>query len=471
MVSVKDSAPSKLRDNAGAYSVSPDGSRISFGTNNGRLGPRQIWLMRSDGQEAKKLFETDENSSIGGLLWAPNGQRVFYVRSDESGDTFVSRGLDGGPATTLFMPSETKNITDGLWLPDGRLIYSLREADTQIETCNYWMTRLDVSSGERIGKPVRVTNQTGLCMNSSSVTSDGKHLTFLGFSGHATVYTADLEAVGTRIRNPRHFTLDESSDYAQVWTPDSQSLLFTSGRSGNLAIYKQALNEDTPELITGGAIGFRQLRVSPDGKWIMAFLAPKPGGPSDPEQLMRVPISGGPPELIFTASPESGISCALPTRNLCVVVETSADHKQGIVTAFDPVKGRGRELARFDLDPNQHQWYCEISPEGARLAVSASPEGPLRVVSLRGNRTKMVPMAGVKMNSDLVWAADGNGFYFDTARKGRTVLLHLDLQGHTHVLWENRGGNYAFGIPSPDGRHIALAGNPVTSNMWMMENF
>lgn len=471
MVSGKDTVPNKLRDNAAAYSVSPDGSLISFGANNGRFGPREIWLMRSNGEQARRLFETDENSSIGGLLWAPDGQRVIYVRSDESGDSFVNRALNEGPVTTLFTPPETKDMTDALWLRDGRLIYSLRETETVTETCNYWMIRVDARSGERIGKPERLTNLTGLCMNSSSATSDGKRLVFQGFSAHTTVYTAALAAGGTRIFNPQHFTLDESANYAQGWTPDSKTLLFTSNRAGNTAIYKQALNEDTPELVAGGPVGFRQARVSPDGKWIMAYLAPKPGGPSDPEQLMRLPISGGSPELIFTSSPESGISCALPGRNLCVVVEASADHKQCVVTAFDLVKGRGRELARVDIDQNQHQWYCEISPDGTRLAVSASPEGPIRVMSLRGDRMKVVPLTGLKINTDLFWAADGNGFYFDTVRKRETVLLHLDLRGHTHVLWENRGGNYALGIPSPDGRHIAVAGNSVISNMWTIENF
>ena len=42
-------APHKLRDHAMAWSVSPDGSLISFGTDKGKLGEREIWLMDSDG--------------------------------------------------------------------------------------------------------------------------------------------------------------------------------------------------------------------------------------------------------------------------------------------------------------------------------------------------------------------------------------------------------------------------------------
>jgi hypothetical protein len=52
------------------------------------------------------------------------------------------------------------------------------------------------------------------------------------------------------------------------------------------------------------------------------------------------------------------------------------------------------------------------------------------------------------------------------------VVLHVDLQGNAHSLWENVG---AFGetlpSPSPDGHHVALSGWTMDSNMWVMENF
>jgi hypothetical protein len=36
---------------------------------------------------------------------------------------------------------------------------------------------------------------------------------------------------------------------------------------------------------------------------------------------------------------------------------------------------------------------------------------------------------------------------------------------------ENRGGNYGPGLPSPDGRRIAIVGTAQKANMWLMENF
>ena len=110
VVSVLGGPPHKLRDNAVAYSVSPDGSWIGFGTNKGRLGDREIWLMRPSGEQAQKLFDTDDSSSIGGLSWSSDGKRVLYVKTDQSGGSLLSRDLQGGPPTTIFGPDEMKQV-------------------------------------------------------------------------------------------------------------------------------------------------------------------------------------------------------------------------------------------------------------------------------------------------------------------------------------------------------------------------
>ena len=71
------------------------------------------------------------------------------------------------------------------------------------------------------------------------------------------------------------------------------------------------------------------------------------------------------------------------------------------------------------------------------------------------------------------WAADGKGLFVADGVLGGTgvEVRYVDLQGNAHVLWENHEGNVTEGLPSPDGRHLAIMGLTVDGNMWMLENF
>src|SRR6266705_1940636 len=58
-----------------------------------------------------------------------------------------------------------------------------------------------------------------------------------------------------------------------------------------------------------------------------------------------------------------------------------------------------------------------------------------------------------------------------TRRNRWMVVRYVDLQGNAQVLWENHEGFFTEGLPSPDGRHLAIMGSTVDGNMWMLENF
>ena len=155
-VSVLSGAPRKIRDAAVAYSVSRDGSRIGFGTNRGKFGEREIWLMGPDGGGARKLFETDEEGAIFGLSWSGDGKRVLYRTTGPSGDTLVSRGLEGGAPAMVLSTDEMKRVNDYFWLADGRLLYSVAEPESFSGShCNFWEMRVDARSGTPVEKPKR----------------------------------------------------------------------------------------------------------------------------------------------------------------------------------------------------------------------------------------------------------------------------------------------------------------------------
>jgi alkylhydroperoxidase/carboxymuconolactone decarboxylase family protein YurZ len=58
-----------------------------------------------------------------------------------------------------------------------------------------------------------------------------------------------------------------------------------------------------------------------------------------------------------------------------------------------------------------------------------------------------------------------------------TALSYLSMNGKGHTIWEVPGSRNArsnqapWNIPSSDGRHLAINGFILSSNVWMVENF
>jgi serine/threonine protein kinase len=488
LFSVMGGAPRKLRDDALAWSVSPDGSLVAFTTNPGRIGDREIWLMGSNGEHERKLYETDDTNVLERVEWSPNGKRIVYGREHQAADKYEnvveSRDLKGGPATTILTlgPYWAGNgLQDFWWLPDGRMIYAVTEPDANRVTCNCWELRIDTRTGQPLEKQRRLTNWAGFCMTDLNATADGSRLTFTRLKVQRSVYVA--EANGVTISKPRRLTLSERKELPTAWTPDSKAVIFESVVNGHRQILKQSLDKDTAEPVATPAAEASDAKVSPDGKWILYRVFPREGGSSTSAQLMRVPMAGGSPSLTLTGRRDLTLRCARSPASLCVVAEQTADGKQLVFTAFDPVKGRGPELYRFDLGLitdlggasteiwAQAPYAWDLSPDGTRIAVLKVPGTQIHILSLKSRAAHEITAKGWNSFEALDWAADGKGLFVPSLAPQGSTLLYLDLQGNARVLWEPRGWTGLEGIPSPDGRHLAMAGLADDRNVWMMENF
>jgi Tol biopolymer transport system component len=455
---------------------------IAIGANPSKFGEREAWLIDSEGKKARKLLETDESSGFGMFLWSPDSKWSVYLLSDSAGDgPLVSRDLQGGSPVTLLTRSELKQSRgDFSLLPDGRLMYQVAEPGSAPEgirspqdTCNYWTLPLDPRSGKRIGSPTQLTKWTGFCsFGTGNTTTDGKRLVFIRSAVNWTVYVADLAAGGTRMSNLRHLTLDERPDFLQDWTNDSTKVLFDSDNANRYGIFEQALDGGAPRTISTGAGNFRNTQVTPDGKWVLGVFYPHAAEPNSDNRLMRIPLSGGMPELLTSIAEGGGaIFCARSPSSLCLLGERSQDRKHLSFVSIDPTRGRGSQLLSLGIDPTDYAWSVDPSPGGNRIAVARLPQGPIHILSLRGQPERVIPTQFKSISGDIFWAADGKGLYVpDETTRGR-VICYVDLHGHTRVLWANPGGWGTWARPSPDGRHLAIQTSNPTSNMWMMENF
>jgi hypothetical protein len=226
--------------------------------------------------------------------------------------------------------------------------------------------------------------------------------------------------------------------------------------------------------------------MSPDGSWILYTIRRRSSGSSPSIELMRVRIAGGAPEPVLTTAPGSlhSFRCGRSPATLCAMAERTQDRKQLIFTAFDPLQGRGRELARFDTNPTPDAEYAwDLSPDGRRIAILKRSEATIHILFLSHQASQQIVVRRWSALQSVDWAADGTGLFVSSVTEGGSALLRLDLEGNGQLLWAYKGtvepGITAFVggplapwvVPSPDGRHLAICGWSLNANIWLMENF
>ena len=136
---------------------------------------------------------------------------------------------------------------------------------------------------------------------------------------------------------------------------------------------------------------------------------------------------------------------------------------------FDADRGKGRELVRLERWPN---WG--LSPDGSRLAIVTDDNaGQLRFLALDTGATHDVIVKGWAVLRGVDWTADGGSVLIASGTtRGTSVILEVDMEGNARVLLESDAHiEFAWAIPSPDGRYLALNAFTGENNVWMVENF
>jgi hypothetical protein len=95
-----------------------------------------------------------------------------------------------------------------------------------------------------------------------------------------------------------------------------------------------------------------------------------------------------------------------------------------------------------------------------RLESAQRPEHPPSEIALDG-----WPSLGY-----VSWTSDGKSLVVGSHKNREAALLNVDLQGKINLLWEQHGAFGVSGVPSPDGRHIAIRLWTTNNNIWMADN-
>ncbi|MGH9555833.1 MAG: hypothetical protein ACRD2Y_08430 [Terriglobales bacterium] len=466
-ISILGGAPRKLRDDAGRASVSPNGEQIAY------IAGRQeseLWVMGANGEQPKKLLQAATGDRILQVQWVPDGKRIAYMKShtdaEKSETTVETVPLAGGVSTTILADPGLRSFC---WPSDGRIIYSIQERPPNDKDMNLWELRVDPSSGKTPGRPRRLTRWAGLSLLDLSLTADGKRLVFVTAGLQSDVYVGEFGS-GVGLGTPRRFTLEERNDVPSAWTPDGQTLFFHSDRNGNWNIFKQRLHERKAQDFVLGSGGHTEARLGPGAVWVLYWDNVETGAVPPPRRLLRVPISGGAPEVVLEAKRGAAFRCAA-AGSRCALSEPDKANGELVLSAFDPVRGRSGELVRLANDSAGSPVW-DLSPDGSTVAIVDLDEHKdrIRLIELETGSGRSIPVGRSMHLSGISWSADGTGLFVTGSSVRGAALLQVRLSGAVSEMWTT---STVLGAPvaSPDGKNLAFSVSTNNGNAWMIENF
>jgi Tol biopolymer transport system component/DNA-binding winged helix-turn-helix (wHTH) protein len=499
VVAVLGQAPPQLfRQDSYGPAISPDGKSIAFSSSVLLRLEADLWVSGINGESPHKLAVAEKGQFFSSPTWSPDGQWIAYSHLDfgKSGRdrlTIETQPALGGASKVLVSNADLGRpltLKGSLyWSPDWRLIFQVADAPSSPEQRLYSLLQVQVNpAGLRPSQPPQQLTTFGdSFIENLSATNDGKRLAVLESRNHADVYLAELQA--GKLKTPRRFTLDSHISDADLWTRDSQSILFVSNRNGKMELFKQGINDSIPQKLEssttadiGGGNG-----LTPEGKWLLFWEnppQPSKGRPQLPVRLMRQQIGGGAVEQVLDMPYGEGMNASLrcPFRpgSPCVLEELGGGGKDKddvnvLFYPLDPIYGKGDLLARIQItDLNGWPVAWAFSPDGSQIAVvDHSQKGRIEILNLPTRAWHAITLEPSWGDiQSISWDAEGKGFLLTTILPEAFHLAHMTLLGKVQPLFSSPHRQSIYGpLPSPDGRFLAFQAETFDSNVWLLESF
>jgi Tol biopolymer transport system component len=255
-------------------SWSPDGTRVVYGTSDGRSpwvrdAMSRLRVVPAAGGEARDL--TRDGDAVQ-PAWSPDGKRVaFWGLSGASGQRDVWTVAADGSSAPVPVTSDGAIDWAPIWSPDGASLLFLSDRGGAM---NVWRVALDPRGGPR-GEPEPVTTPARL-VSAISLSKDGRQLLYVSAEMRSSIGRAGLDPARGAVREPPRAVFQASRMVlSQDVSPDGEWIAFTT----------QAQREDI-HVVRADGTGYRQItddafrdrapRWSPDGRRI-AFYSDRSG--------------------------------------------------------------------------------------------------------------------------------------------------------------------------------------------------
>ena len=226
----------------------------------------------------------------------------------------------------------------------------------------------------------------------------------IAFVVHGEIWMVPVKkGKGPNADDATQLTAFAGTDRDPVWSPDGNSLFFTSDRSGSNAVFKMDVATKVVKAVTTLPYDTLRLRLTPDKKFLSFWMAGKLGG------LYEVPVAGGSIKQVlslpssFNYGPDTSYDWS-PDGRFVAYADRRGDLTTNIFI-YDTQTSKTRNVTRLNADHGTPRF----SPDGRYLFFKSDRTGgglyalPLRAEDARETELELKfvkPTAPVKTDID-----------------------------------------------------------------------
>lgn len=435
--------------------ASPDGSRLTII----RTDLSQIWTIGINGEDPVKVLDGPPGRELLMLALSPDGKWLAIMIDAGGKPPMIEVCTPAGQNCTtvveaagLIGPGGVANMS---WDHHGNLVYSRAEPAPNQYNSRIWQVAID-SSGHP-GDAQDFLSLTGEFPADLTFSSDDRHLTYTASHLTARLRRADLGA--SKLTDEHPLTGEQAYETPFAFTPDGKSLLsFSTRPDGRQLLRRDLATGDIQPLASGTLRG--AAAITGDGAFALYAAGESKSDPAS-TRILRVPIHGGLSEVVIDHIHPLEVSCAKTP--LCVLSEIQGD--QMVISALDPMKGRGQEFLRVKSAVFGNM---DLSPDGRTIYYGhAQRDQFITAFDIQTRQSRQIHIQGFGNMDDLAVAPDGRSLYMCFWAPTFT-FVRVSLDGHTQPLRQSPLGLTGFGI-SPDNRQVIFGETQGEANVWMAD--
>ncbi len=386
-------------NNVGSPQISPDGELVVYTVSHASMNDNEIrseiWLVSSGGGDVRRFTSGNNDRSP---VWSPDGEWIGFISSrptpgrPRGGDDREDNGdrpqiylisPHGGEATKL---TDSKSGAGGfVWSHDSKKIAYVAQIpltdeeeekrrggdDTKVIDGDFRYSSLhvvDVKSrqSDEIVRGDFVVGQPAWSHDGTRVAYSVRPTARADDGSLGDIYIANADGSGS----PRKLYENEGSDASPVWSPDGQTILFSTASEGALGfsrLHTIPASGGSPRSVIPDFDGpANNVRFSPDGEKIY-FQA----GAGTTRQIFSAPASGGDVEQITDYAGVVGGFTMTADGKTFAFTRTDVQHPNDVYVAslpsFDPKQITNHNPQLVDIEVGDSELISWKSKDGREI--------------------------------------------------------------------------------------------------------